>query len=41
VALGLIDALQARGVTVPGRISVVGFDDILPAELVSPDSPPG
>jgi DNA-binding LacI/PurR family transcriptional regulator len=36
VALGLLDALGARGVAVPGRISIVGFDDILPAELVSP-----
>lgn len=36
VALGLLNRLQARGVAVPGRISVVGFDDILLAGLVSP-----
>ncbi len=36
VALGLLEALGARGVAVPGRISIVGFDDILPAELASP-----
>ena len=27
-AIGLIDALEARGVEVPGDLSVVGFDDI-------------
>ncbi len=27
-AIGLIDALEARGVSVPGDLSVVGFDDI-------------
>ncbi|MBG0563971.1 LacI family DNA-binding transcriptional regulator [Actinoplanes aureus] len=36
VALGLLNRLQARGIDVPGRISVVGFDDILLAGLVSP-----
>ncbi|WP_328468477.1 LacI family transcriptional regulator [Actinoplanes sp. NBC_00393] len=36
VALGLLNRLQARGIAVPGRISVVGFDDILLAGLVSP-----
>ncbi|MEU4428310.1 LacI family DNA-binding transcriptional regulator [Actinoplanes sp. NPDC024001] len=36
VALGLLNRLQARGVDVPGRISVVGFDDILLAGLVNP-----
>jgi len=28
VAIGVIDALEARGVSVPGHMSVVGFDDI-------------
>lgn len=36
VALGLLDALTAHGVAVPATISVVGFDDILPAKLVNP-----
>jgi LacI family transcriptional regulator len=36
VALGLLNRLQARGIAVPGRISVVGFDDIMLAGLVSP-----
>ena len=35
VALGLLDALGGAG-AVPGRISIIGFDDILPAELASP-----
>jgi DNA-binding LacI/PurR family transcriptional regulator len=36
VALGLLDSLGGSGVAVPGWISIVGFDDILPAELASP-----
>ncbi|WP_229074679.1 LacI family DNA-binding transcriptional regulator [Actinoplanes sp. DH11] len=36
VALGLLNRFRARGIAVPGRISVVGFDDILLAGLVSP-----
>jgi DNA-binding LacI/PurR family transcriptional regulator len=36
VALGLLDALTDRGVAVPGRISIVGFDDIRPARVVRP-----
>jgi LacI family transcriptional regulator len=35
VALGLLEALGG-GAAVPGRISIVGFDDILPAQLASP-----
>ncbi|MCW2142754.1 transcriptional regulator, LacI family [Actinoplanes cyaneus] len=35
-ALGLIQRFHARGVDVPGRISVVGFDDIHLAALVVP-----
>jgi LacI family transcriptional regulator len=36
LAIGLMRGLQARGVTVPGEVSVVGFDNILPADLVTP-----
>lgn len=35
VALGLLDALGGAD-AVPGRISIVGFDDILPAQLAGP-----
>ncbi|WP_245674127.1 MULTISPECIES: LacI family DNA-binding transcriptional regulator [Actinoplanes] len=34
IALGLRQRFQARGIDVPGRISIVGFDDILVAALV-------
>ncbi|MEU4624654.1 LacI family DNA-binding transcriptional regulator [Actinoplanes sp. NPDC023801] len=36
IAMGLLNRFRARGVAVPERISVVGFDDILLAGLVSP-----
>jgi len=36
VALGTIRALTERGLSVPGDVSVVGFDDIPLAELVTP-----
>jgi len=36
VALGILDRLQARGVHVPQDVSVVGYDDIPSATLVSP-----
>lgn len=36
VAMGLLSALSARGVPVPGRISVAGFDDIPFAAYTSP-----
>lgn len=36
IALGLLQRFHARGVDVPGRRSVVGFDDILVAGLVGP-----
>jgi LacI family transcriptional regulator len=36
VALGLLNRLAARGVSVPAGMSVVGFDDIVFAEMVSP-----
>jgi LacI family transcriptional regulator len=34
VAVGLIEALHAAGVAVPGQISVVGVDDIPEARIV-------
>jgi LacI family repressor for deo operon, udp, cdd, tsx, nupC, and nupG len=36
VAIGVIRGLAARGVQVPGDVSVVGFDNIGPAELITP-----
>jgi LacI family transcriptional regulator, galactose operon repressor len=36
VALGLLHRFAARGVAVPGDISVVGFDDIASAAMVHP-----
>ncbi|SEL66691.1 LacI family DNA-binding transcriptional regulator [Nonomuraea pusilla] len=36
VALGLIEGLSERGVDVPGQVSVIGFDDILPGRLNRP-----
>ncbi|MGW2091960.1 LacI family DNA-binding transcriptional regulator [Promicromonospora sukumoe] len=37
MALGILDRLRRRGVDVPGRMSVVGFDDVQLATLFSPD----
>jgi LacI family transcriptional regulator len=36
VAIGMLSRFAARGVAVPGRISVMGFDDIVLSEMVSP-----
>jgi hypothetical protein len=36
MAIGVMQALQERGITAPGDISVVGFDDIAEAELTHP-----
>ena len=36
VGLGLISRFGARGVTVPGDVSIIGFDDIPASALVSP-----
>ncbi|MCZ9344856.1 substrate-binding domain-containing protein, partial [Streptomyces sp. TRM76130] len=36
VAIGLMRGLQAAGVHIPDDISVIGFDDIFVAELVTP-----
>lgn len=37
LAVGVIRALGAAGVPVPGRVSVVGFDDIPEASLITPE----
>lgn len=36
MAIGLLQACQEAGVDVPGRLSIVGFDDIFGADLTSP-----
>jgi LacI family transcriptional regulator len=36
MAIGLLRAAQERGLTVPGRLSVVGFDDIFGSDFTSP-----
>jgi DNA-binding LacI/PurR family transcriptional regulator len=36
IALGLLNRFRAMGVAVPDRISVIGFDDIMFSEMVSP-----
>jgi len=36
LALGVLDAAAERGITVPDRLSVVGFDDIPEAALATP-----
>jgi LacI family transcriptional regulator len=36
MAIGLMQALATEGVGVPGRVSVVGFDDIFGSELIVP-----
>ncbi|GGL11369.1 LacI family DNA-binding transcriptional regulator [Mangrovihabitans endophyticus] len=36
VSLGLLNRFSARGVAVPGALSVLGFDDIAPAAMVTP-----
>ena len=35
-AFGVIQALSRRGISVPGDISVVGFDNIMYSEMISP-----
>ena len=36
MAIGVIQGIQARGLSVPADITVVGYDDILFAQLISP-----
>jgi DNA-binding LacI/PurR family transcriptional regulator len=36
IAIGMMGAFRVSGVHVPRDVSVIGFDNILPAELVSP-----
>jgi LacI family transcriptional regulator len=36
IAIGLLEVLLGRGVTVPGELSVVAFDDVGPLQLFAP-----
>jgi LacI family transcriptional regulator len=36
VAIGLVEVLRAEGVSIPGDVSVVGFDDVGPLHLFAP-----
>jgi LacI family transcriptional regulator len=36
IALGVIEAARAKGLRVPEDLSIVGFDDVLPARMASP-----
>jgi LacI family transcriptional regulator len=36
MAIGLLGALQERGIDIPGQISVIGFDDIFGSNLTRP-----
>ena len=36
LAIGVMQTLRARGIAVPGRMAVVGFDNISAAPLVTP-----
>lgn len=36
IAIGLVEVLRAQGVSIPGEISIVGFDDVGPLHLFSP-----
>ncbi|MCC3718160.1 LacI family transcriptional regulator [Rouxiella badensis] len=36
LALGLLDGVRARGLSVPGSLSLVGFDDAIYSDLITP-----
>ena len=36
LACGIIKGCQERGIQVPGDLSVIGFDDSMPARLITP-----
>lgn len=36
IAIGAIQALQEKGITIPDDVKVIGFDDIYPASLIKP-----
>ena len=36
IAIGILRSLQRAGIDVPGRVSIIGFDDIFASSLVSP-----
>jgi DNA-binding LacI/PurR family transcriptional regulator len=37
IAIGVIKALQALGISVPGEISVIGFDNVPESTIISPE----
>ena len=36
IAIGLIEVLRGQGVSIPGEVSIVGFDDVGPLHLFAP-----
>ncbi|MBW9113448.1 LacI family DNA-binding transcriptional regulator [Rhizobium cauense] len=36
IAIGLIEVFRAEGVSIPGEVSVIGFDDVSPLHLFAP-----
>lgn len=37
LACGIVRGCQARGISVPAELSVIGFDDSMPARLITPE----
>ncbi len=36
IAIGLIEVLRAQGISIPGDVSIIGFDDVGPLHLFAP-----